>query len=118
LILSRFKLGKSGEAQASSFLKAHGLVLLEERFRSRFGEIDLVMQDEEDLVFVEVKLRSHSRFGIGSESIQIQKQNKLIRTAQIYLQKKKRYNQPCRFDVVDIIGNQVNWIKNAFQLEN
>lgn len=96
-----------------------GLRLLERNFASRFGEIDLVMEDAGTLVFVEVRYRKSTLRGSGAETVTVQKQGRLSRTAGWYLVKHPaRAEQYCRFDIVSIDSQQtdpcVNWIKNAF----
>jgi len=100
---------------AKDFLTEKGFVLVEQNFHCKLGEIDLIMMDGDTLVFIEVRFRKPSRFGESIETIHITKQKKLINTANFYLTKHKRHNQqPCRFDVVAITGNDIHWVKNAF----
>ena len=88
-------------------------------FRCRSGELDLIMRDGEQLVFVEVRSRRHARYGTPAESVTRTKQQRLLRTAALYLQR-QRPDLPCRFDVVAILESggepQVEWIRDAFQL--
>lgn len=116
------QLGKCAEKDACRFLEAKGFQLLLENYRCRFGEIDLIMKDQEDIVFVEVRSRSSIEYGTALESITRSKMNKLIKTATYFLQTKNwLYKVVSRFDVVtiDFIEGkmQLNWIKNAFWAE-
>lgn len=107
--------GLSAEMAAARFLKQHGLTLLAQNYSCRFGEIDLIMRDQNTLVFVEVRLRSNVQFGSAASSIHYHKQQKLIRTAQHYLQS-HACNQPCRFDVILFSTEKQSdpeWIRNA-----
>lgn len=110
--------GQEAEALAAEFLKNQGLRLIERNFRCKLGEIDLIMKDQSTLVFVEVRLRSNRFFTQAAESVNWQKQRKLINTAQFYLQQHKLVDSAiCRFDVIAIENNAINpsnWIKNAF----
>lgn len=107
-------LGQSAESRAAAFLTAHGLKLVARNWRGRFGEIDLIMQDESTLVFVEVRLRSRSDFGDAAASVTPAKQKKLLAAAHQYLAARKTM-PPCRFDVVALAGSGApEWIKNAF----
>jgi len=107
-------LGQTAESRAAAFLQTHGLKLLTRNWRCRFGEIDLVMQDGATLVFIEVRLRSHSDFGGAAASVTPAKQKKLLAAARQYLTTLKTL-PPCRFDVVALNGNAApDWIKNAF----
>jgi putative endonuclease len=93
----------------------HGLKLVAQNYHCRFGEIDLIMKDAKTLVFVEVRLRSNSQFGSATSSITPQKQNKLILTAQHYLQ--LHGESACRFDAVLMSSanlQDIEWIRNAF----
>ncbi len=107
--------GQDAEHYAASFLQQHNLILLDQNFRCRFGEIDLIMQDKQTLVFVEVRMRSSESFGGAAASISPGKQKKLLSTARYYLAKLS-YEPACRFDAVLISGadHHIDWIKNAF----
>lgn len=111
--------GNSGiraEHLAAQFLQQHGLKLLQHNYRCRFGEIDLIMQDGETLVFAEVRLRSRADFGGAAASINSTKQKKLVRAAQYYLS--SLASMPvCRFDAVLLHAQDVSsieWLKDAF----
>ncbi|MGD8618181.1 MAG: YraN family protein [Gammaproteobacteria bacterium] len=109
--------GREAETLAWQYLQSRGLRLLQRNYRCRRGEIDLVLQDQDSLVFVEVRYRRESRFGSGAESVDRRKQSKLIACAQHYLQAYPRIaRQPCRFDVVSVDGSggAIEWIRNAF----
>ncbi len=103
--------GRDAEARAQQFLQQQGLKLIEKNFRCRGGEIDLVMRDQQMLVFVEVRFRKNQRFGGAAASVGPVKQQRLWRSASIYLM---RFARPpaCRFDLVAIEGDDLHWIKN------
>ncbi len=108
--------GKEAERWASEFLKRQGLKPVAMNYRCRLGEIDLVMQDGETLVFVEVRQRSNAGFGGAASSIDRHKQHRIILAARHYLSGLRRM-PPCRFDVVlmdDERGLNAEWIRNAF----
>lgn len=108
--------GNAAEALAAEYLKKQGLKYLTSQFRSRFGEIDLVMQEKETLVFIEVRLRKNKQFGGAEASITSSKQHKIVTTAEYYLQ--QHGNAPCRFDVILMDGidiKNITWVKDAFQ---
>ncbi len=110
--------GAQAEFLAAEFLQCQGLQLLTRNFHCRFGEIDLIMQDKDTLVFVEVRLRSSSNYGGAVASIDRHKQLRLIRTAQYYLSGLAHSPPPCRFDVIamdDANGLDLQWVKNAFE---
>lgn len=110
--------GAQAEQLAAQYLQQQGLKLLQVNYHCRFGEIDLIMQDGETVVFVEVRLRSNGAFGGAAASIDARKQAKLVKTAQHYLTTLKRM-PPCRFDAIvmstaDIAA--IEWLKGAFSL--
>jgi len=110
--------GREAEASALAFLQSQGLRLHAQNWRCRFGELDLVMQDKDSLVFVEVRYRRSNHFGGAAQSVDANKQRKLARSAQQFLQQNATLtNQPCRFDVI-ALGETARpeWIKNAFEL--
>jgi putative endonuclease len=113
------QIGAAAEEQAKAYLEAQGLSLAERNYRCRQGEIDLIMQDRETLVFVEVRYRKHSHFGGAESSITRGKQRRIIMAASHFLQSMKGRNiPPCRFDVLAIEGKEpqnIHWIKDAFQ---
>ena len=78
--------GQAYETKACLYLQQRGLTLLQRNYRSRHGEIDLIMQEADSLVFVEVRYRRSNRFGSGAESVSYHKQARLIATAAHYLQ--------------------------------
>lgn len=121
LLNSRSSKGKAAEEIACSHLKQNGLKFIDKNFYSRYGEIDLIMQDRETLVFIEVRYRKNLDYGGALASITPGKQKKIQATALYYMQKKgAEFNT--RFDVVALTGNDINnqnnlsieWIKNAF----
>ena len=109
--------GSQYENLASNYLARQGLKLIDKNTRSRFGEIDLIMQDMHTIVFVEVKYRASQQYGHAAEMVTYQKSQKLIKTAMVWLNKQSLSIESTsfRFDVVAIHknGNDINWIKNA-----
>lgn len=113
-------LGDQAEDVAWDYLKSQRLKLVERNFRSRFGEIDLICLDRSTLIFVEVRMRSSSRFGGAAASVTLAKQKRLIQTAHLYLQA-NGHRGGCRFDVLLLNGaapHAVEWIQNAFDAES
>ena len=98
--------GLAGERQALAYLRQHGMRPVCQRYRCPYGEIDLVMLDGECLVFVEVKLRSRGRKNDGVL--------RLIRAARCYLGEYPT-EMPVRFDIVEITGDGVFHLPNAFE---
>ncbi len=114
--------GTQAEQLARDYLEKRGLQWIASNFRTRRGEIDLIMSDASQLVFVEVRARARSRFASAAESITPAKMRRLHAAASAYLQARRLYNKvQCRFDViaVETAGEQsptVDWIKNAFSV--
>jgi len=117
---SRSAFGRAGEDLAARHLEARGFRILERRFRTRDGEIDLVAADGGTVVFVEVKARSGAACGRPAEAVDGRKQRRLLRAARVWLHRHGATEGPCRFDVVEILsrpGEKViaHHIADAFQ---
>lgn len=112
--------GREAEAYALQHLQQQGLQLLARNWSCRRGELDLVMLDGSTVVFVEVRYRRQRGWGSALESVDARKQEKLIATAQLFLQQESRWaDSPCRFDVVAVDGEPgnaapLNWLRSAF----
>ena len=90
---------------------------MEVNYKNQIGEIDVIAKDAEYIVFVEVKARASQKFGHPLEAIDARKQQKIRNVASIYLMKNKKYNSPCRFDAISILGveqSEITHIKDAF----
>ena len=112
-------LGALGETEGARHLESLGFRILERRFRTRTGEIDLVAEEGGTLVFVEVKSRSALGFGRPAEAVDARKQARLRRTAEIYLIEHGARDRPCRFDVLEVLrssGGRLRYalIRDAF----
>ena len=116
--------GKVGEDYAASLLEQQGWQLLERNYHSRYGEIDIIARDGQYIVFVEVKTRRSTGLDHPLASVTRAKQQKLIKTALLYLTEHPEAQQlDCRFDVAglttDSAGNvlRTDYIENAFEGE-
>lgn len=109
--------GLDGERQAEAWLCARGMRCLEKRFRAADGEIDLVMDDQGTVVFVEVKARPGGRAGDGLCAVTQQKQRRMTHAAASYLNQRGWNDRPARFDVVEITRDGVRHVANAFQAQ-
>ena len=112
--------GDAGEALALAHLERQGLTLVQRNYRvaagprARGGEVDLILRERDGtLVFVEVRTRSSAAFGGAAASVSTSKQRRLVFAAQHFL---RRYSTPppCRFDVVAIQREGVEWLRGAF----
>lgn len=110
--------GTHAENKALRYLKKQGLQCKVRNFHSRYGEIDLICEQQNSIVFVEVRYRKNQQFGGAVASITTSKINKIRKTAEFYLQKNKLHDRACRFDVLCLSGDlknpNYNWLKNAF----
>jgi putative endonuclease len=117
----RRRVGQEGEAAAEQYLRRIGYRIVAKNLRSSLGELDLVAEDGQVLVFVEVKARRTEEFGGAVHAVHRQKQEKLIQLASQYLARYHLTNRLCRFDVVLLQGDeastpQVEHIQNAFEV--
>ncbi|NIA56251.1 YraN family protein [Massilia sp. TW-1] len=107
--------GRAWEDMALAYLERRGLVLVEANFRCKLGEIDLILRDGATLVFVEVRQRAAGAPVSAAASIGPAKIRRIIRAAQVYLQRFSRL-PPCRIDVVAIDGDDIEWLTNAIEV--
>ncbi len=114
----RQELGKAGEDLACAELQRRGYAILERRYRSRYGEIDIVAGDRGVTVFVEVKTRLGATFGGGAAAVTPWKQRRVALMAMDYIVRRRLSGRPCRFDVVTVDvsdpGPRVEVYRNAF----
>jgi putative endonuclease len=114
--------GQEGESAAEQYLKNKGYRIVTRNLRSSVGELDLIAEDGQVLVFVEVKARRTDAFGGAIHAVHQRKQDKLIRLAAQYLARHHLKNRLCRFDVVLLQGGantgtaQIEHIENAFEV--
>jgi len=109
--------GEQAEALAAAWLERKGLVLVTRNFRTRRGEIDLVMRDGDVYVFVEVRLRAPSSFGGAAASITATKRARLVAAAEAWLAQLGR-EPPCRFDAVLLDGldpSRIAWERDILE---
>lgn len=111
---ARQQAGDAAEDRALRYLEAQGMRLVERNFRCKGGEIDLILQAGQTLVFVEVRKRAGDTHGDAAASITPRKQARILLAAQVFLQ---RYRElpPCRIDVVTVDGERLRWLRNAVE---
>ena len=132
--MAKNNLGQWAEQEAVKLLLQHGYEIVKLNYFSRFGEIDIIAQSKQELIFVEVKARTQTQMGHAFETVNQSKQQKMIKTAFKFLQEHQQYEQYyCRFDVIcfdfhhkiaknvqqDLskISYDQSWIENAFTLD-
>ena len=112
-------LGDAVENKTVDYLEQRNVTILQRNYLCKMGEIDIIAQDQQDLVFIEVRYRKNDYYGGALASVNLKKQKRLIRAASHYMQKTRITNSTAsRFDVIAISGNhdqlEFNWIKAAF----
>jgi putative endonuclease len=116
----RLAFGEFGEKTAVEELERRGYAILARRYRTRYGEIDIVADDGGTVVFVEVKARATAEFGRAAEAVTPRKQRRLAAMATDYLARNRLTHRPCRFDVVAIDGAgegmEITVYQDAFML--
>ena len=112
--MDRLEEGLKGEETAIRALKGEGYRILERNYRSRFGEIDVIAEQGDYLVFVEVKKRNTESFGQSFSSITRRKRDHLIKSALFYMKAHKCCDRHVRFDVVGIDKGAAKIMKHAF----
>ncbi len=116
-LFNRRATGQAYEAAAEKYLQGCGLVIIERNFQVRGGELDLIMRDDNTIVFVEVRYRQSQQYGHAAETVTPTKMKKLVKAANLWLMKQglSVYSTDFRFDLVAIHqqGKQIEWIKNV-----
>jgi len=115
---SRKRTGDAGEKIAAEFLINHGYAIIGTNFRCQYGEVDIIAEHANCLVFVEVRTKKSLAFGTPEESITPAKKEKLILTAQTYMQEHNDLPSDWRIDVVAVELNKNNSVKRIDLIEN
>ena len=115
---SRVQIGKIGESLAAEHLKVQGYEIRAQNYRTRFGEIDLIVQKGRQIVFVEVKTRRSLKFGLPQAAVTPTKQKQISKIALDYLQTHNLLDAPCRFDVIAIFLSSKSELIKLHQIEN
>jgi len=120
MVNERKKLGNRGEKIAAKFLRKQGYRIIEKNYHSRLGEIDIVAKENESIVFVEVKTRCSTDFGLPEEALSYDKRRRLSKLALGYLAHRRIKDTNCRFDVVSILmdNNRANKVKHIKLIKN
>ena len=107
--------GAIGETSVSIYLENEGYIIIENNYKNKIGEIDIIAKDQsERIIFIEVKARATAKFGYPREAVTKTKQNKIKLVAQTYLKLKGQTNAYIRFDVLEVLNGKITHIKNAF----
>jgi len=100
--MDNHEIGKRGELLAQKYVKEVGYEIIEVNYRCKFGEVDIIASKDDYIVFIEVKTRNNSNYGLPYESVSAAKQEKIRRVAANYLSTNNLFQKDCRFDVVSI----------------
>jgi putative endonuclease len=115
--MNNIELGKTGEKAAEHFLQKLGYKIIEKNYTTFMGEIDIIAQDKNQIVFVEVKSRTDGNFALPKEAVDSYKQSRYSLLAMQYIKNNNLFNVRCRIDVIEVTGenlDKINHIKNAF----
>ncbi len=111
----RHREGARAEAVAADALRLQGYQVLEQRFRYRHSDVDLVARRGSVVVFVEVKSRADDRFGAATEAVTARKQANVVRAASMWLSRHARPWDAVRFDVITVQDGHLEWLQDAFR---
>jgi len=106
--------GKIGESYAVQYLIEQGYEILERNYKNKIGEIDIIAKYENRIIFIEVKARATARFGYPREAVNYYKQQKIKNVAGVYLKSKHMSDAYIRFDVIEILADEITHIQAAF----
>jgi putative endonuclease len=112
--MDRKTFGNIGETLAAKYLENKGYQILEMNFSNKIGEIDIIAKQKDTIVFVEVKSRISTQFGLPREAVTAHKQYKIRTTALSYLKQKRLLDSLCRFDVIEHLDGKLTHIENCF----
>lgn len=115
--MNKRKTGGIYEEHARLHLLSKGYKIIEQNYYTRYGEIDLIVKNETTYVFVEVKYRSSDIGGRPYQAVGKRKRQHMMRSAILYIQRHKLFNQSMRFDIIDILGEDLSHYENAFPMD-
>ena len=115
--MNREELGRKGEYKARKYLEKQDYFVVRQNFKCKFGEIDIIAIDKNELVFVEVKTRCSKKYGEARDAVNKYKKKHIKKAANFFVYKNKLENQFVRFDVIEVYFNnnifKINHIKNV-----
>lgn len=106
--------GREYEEKARVYLEKRDIKVIEQNFYGSYGEIDLIAIDKDTLIFIEVKYRQNTRYGMPHEAIDRKKAYKIYLTAKEFIKKNRFENEKIRFDAILFLGEKIQWLKNIF----
>lgn len=118
-MLNNIVKGRTGEELVRDYLNSKGYSILENNYRNKIGEIDIIAMDKDILVFIEVKTRTSTSYGYAFEAVDIRKQKKIMNVSMVYIKYKKLGNLQLRYDIIEVYLQKdikINHLINAFCL--
>lgn len=112
--MNRRNTGTAYEKIAADYLRKQGIKIREMNYRISQGEIDLIGEDKDTIIFIEVKYRKTASYGYPWEAVSINKKKHICQTARQYCYS-KRIKKQVRYDIVSICGEEILWFRNAFE---
>ena len=112
--MNRRNTGTAYEKIAADYLRKQGIKIREMNYRISQGEIDLIGEDKDTIIFIEVKYRKTASYGYPWEAVSINKQKKICKVARQYCYG-KRIKKQVRYDIVSICGEEILWFQDAFE---
>ena len=112
--MNRRKAGTAYEEIAANYLKKQGIRIIDRNYRISQGEVDLIGEEKETIIFIEVKYRNTASYGEPWEAVSIHKQKKICKVARQYCYS-RRIKKQVRYDIVSICGEEIVWFQNAFE---
>ncbi|MBN2136029.1 MAG: YraN family protein [Acidobacteria bacterium] len=114
-------LGNKGERIARRMIRRKGFKIIESNFTTKYGEIDIIAERKDLVIFVEVKTRTSDDFGNPEDAVTYPKQKKISQTAKYYVHKNKLWNKDLRFDIIAVksfspFKRETHWIEDAFRI--
>lgn len=106
--------GKLGEDLAIEYLRDHLYKIKAKNYKCKLGEIDIIAEKDNIIVFIEVKSRSSDAFGMPRDAVNYYKQRKIRHVAEVYIKQNRLYDKSCQFDVIEILNGEIDHIENCF----
>lgn len=110
-------IGSYYERMANEYLRNKGYKIVKCNYYTRFGEVDIIAMDNQTYVFVEVKYRSAADKGLPYEAVTVKKQSHLMKSAVVFCKKHRLFNHSLRFDIIDILNEEITHYTNAFEMD-
>lgn len=115
-MVNNIEKGRLGENEASKYLISKGYKIIDRNYRTRIGEIDIIAQKFQTLIFVEVKTRTNTNYGFPYEAVNRRKMDKILKTSLVYIQQNSLNNYQIRYDIIEVFlykKIKINHIENV-----